>query len=229
MNATLRLTLLVLVLVGIGMVALTTEATTIKTGSHYGSIPVQGSDIQTFTDCLNASVACEAAQNTAVVFSFNGNNYNEVQFTTGFGQLFDVFDFGSIKADTLINLPFASWGVLTCGDGDASDPQNTTGHAFDSGHQSVTGLPCTQIDAITGIPLFGGTTLYATTDFLGNGVAFTVLADGSIRFNSDFSDVVFFTSDTGQGTTATPEPGSLALLGTGIVALWAKFGRRKQA
>jgi hypothetical protein len=228
MSADFRLKAVLVLLAVVGMLARPTDATTIKSGSHYGP------NDPDFAHCKTSSSPCEAATDTGTLVSINGTNYEEFQLTTGstidalYGtNVFDVFDFGKITADSLINLPFTSWGILTCGYGTGA----LSSAVDSSGTSSVTGLPCTPIDNLTGtgIPLSGGTTLYSTVDAFGNNVAFTLLANGSIRFNSDFSDVVFFTADTGSATALTPEPGSLALLGTGIVALWAKFGRRKQA
>jgi hypothetical protein len=66
-----------------------------------------------------------------------------------------------------------------------------------------------------------------------NLVTSTIESNGILfSFNGDISNLVLFTEDDNVGTgsaVATPEPGSLALLGAGALALWGGLKRRKPA
>jgi hypothetical protein len=58
----------------------------------------------------------------------------------------------------------------------------------------------------------------------------TILPNGiQFNFSADFSDITLFTADGNLvgNTTATPEPGTIVLLGTGVLALLGKSRRRQ--
>ena len=202
----------------IGAVAVPAGATTIKSASGYGQFDPN------FSNCFSSGSPCEAFQATGTTLVVNGNTESILQVTGGSNSFsglssLDLFDFGAVQAGTVISLPFQSWGLLTCGNGFGSGAVST---AFDSGGpaNTISGLPCTPIDDVsgTGTALFGGSTLYLTADAAGNNVAFTILGNGSIQFDSSFTDAAFwFTPDS--STVPTPEPTSIALLGTGLATL----------
>ncbi len=196
----------------------TAYGTTIKSASGYGPLDTVG-----FNHCLNQTNPCEAAQLTNQTFNIDGVTGNVVDVTGGSGQFLQVFDLGAVAANTVISLPFLNGGLLTCGFGNGAQ-SNAVDSSFNT---TVAGLPCTPIDDVTGTgtALQNGSTLYSTTDALNNVVTFTINANGSITFDTAVSDVVLWAPST--TATATPEPGSVALLGTGVALLWGKFRRRR--
>jgi hypothetical protein len=111
----------------------------------------------------------------------------------------------------LVN-PLAPTGVFMCGSF-SLDPNQTV--ALDSNNAAMTGLPCTTGSS----PGYSGTLTLAgvQVNFSGNEVTFV---------NGTATGIAVFTEDGNiQGLAATPEPGSVVLLGIGLLALGRKFHR----
>src|SRR5205085_7921477 len=173
----------------------------VRAGSNYGSNTG-------FSDCLsgNTDNACEAFDLTPIVVSFDGQNFNVLQFVTGFGggaagTLYNIIDLGAVGPNTTFTLPPSFFppaftGVFSCND--QSDPLTPSASLFDSGQQPITG-PCTP----------GLTTL--TLDFNQVGSSYTTGA------NLSTSDLVF------ESPVSTPEPTSVMLLGLGLLAIGRKL------
>jgi len=203
------------------------------TPSRATSVPIRGGstygDNTGFSTCVDNIAIFQGggSQNNCEGFtltSFNiGGNISSGAFFAflepGSSPSFGVLDIillsgNSSLALSLVN-PSAPTGVFMCG----SFGNNLT-VAQDSGLNDMTGLPCTAgsspstgsgysgIQALAGVPAI----------FSATGVTFG---------NANSTAIAVFTEDGNiQGsTTATPEPGSLMLLGIGLVAVGRKFRR----
>jgi hypothetical protein len=173
----------------------------VRAGSNYGS----NTDFQ---DCLtgNTQNACEGFSLTSAMVTFDGQNFDILQFVTGFGNgaagtVFNIVDLGPIGPNTTFSLPPSFFppaftGVFSCND--VSNPLTPSQALFDSGNQPITG-PCTP----------GLSTL--TLDFNQVGSSYTTSA------NFSTTDLVF------EAPVNTPEPTSVMLLGIGLVAIGRKL------
>jgi hypothetical protein len=198
-------------------VVTSSRATTVRGGSTYGdNAGLLGCEakIDAFIADSNNLDNCEGF--AATTFNIGGNTYNGALFA--FLQpdgVFGVLDIIPLIGNSLtLNLvnPLAPTGVFMCGSFD--DPTNPT-VAQDSTLTDMTGLPCTAGSS----PGYSGTLNLAgvQVNFSGNEVTFV---------NGTSSGLVVFTEDGNiQGTTTAPEPGSLMLLGVGLLALGRKFHR----
>ena len=196
-------------------VVTSSRATTVRGGSTYGdNAGLLGCEakIDAFVADSNNLDNCEGF--AATTFIIGGTTYNGALFA--FLQpdgVFGVLDIIPLIGNSLtLNLvnPLAPTGVFMCGSFD----QDLT-VAQDSTLADMTGLPCTAGSS----PGYSGTLNLAgvQVNFSGNEVTFV---------NGTSSGLVVFTQDGNiQGTTTAPEPGSLMLLGVGLLALGRKFHR----
>jgi len=200
-------------------VVTSSRATTVRGGSTYGdNAGLLGCEakIDAFLADSNNLDNCEGFALTT--FIIGGNTYNGALFAflQPDGLAFGVLDIIPLAANSTLTFnlvnPLAPTGVFMCGSFD--DPTNPT-VAHDSTLAAMTGLPCTAGSS----PGYSGSLNLANVqvNFSGNEVTFV---------NQTSSGLVVFTEDGNiQGTTTAPEPGSLMLLGVGLLALGRKFHR----
>jgi len=199
------------------------------TPSRATSVPVRGGstygDNTGFSGCvanITSFVGGGSANNcegfSSTVFTIGGVNYSGALFAflepggTAFGIL-DIIQLGGNSSLTL-NLvnPLAPTGVFMCGS--FGSPLTV---AQDSTPAPMPGLPCT-----AGASPASG---YAGTEDLANVQA--NFSGSAVTFiNGNSTGIAVFTLDGNiQGTTATPEPGTLVLVGLGFLAAGRKFRR----
>jgi hypothetical protein len=207
--------ILVLLVLLVAVVA-SSRATTVRGGSTYGdNAGLLGCEakIAAFVADNNNLDNCEGF--AATTFTIGGNTYNGALFAflqpdgLAFGVLDIILLTGNSLTLNLVN-PLAPTGVFMCGS--FGIPLTV---AQDSTQTDMTGLPCTAGAS----PGYSGTLNLANVqvNFSGNEVTFV---------NGTSSGLVVFTQDGNiQGTTTAPEPGSLMLLGVGLLALGRKFHR----
>src|SRR5882724_6972229 len=206
--------ILVLLVLFVAVVT-SSRATTVRGGSTYGdNAGLLGCEakIDAFLADNNNLDNCEGF--AATTFNIGGNTYAGALFAflqpDGVNGVLDIIPLiGNSLTLNLVN-PLAPTGVFMCGSFD--DPTNPT-VAQDSTLTDMTGLPCTAGSS----PGYSGSLNLAgvQVNFSGNEVTFV---------NGTSSGLVVFTEDGNiQGTTTAPEPGSLMLLGVGLLALGRKF------
>jgi PEP-CTERM motif len=201
------------------------RATTIhvRGASTYGGNVGFGTCVADIIDFLNTSVASNCEGFTQGVFTIGSNTYSGDQFAflepggTGYGILDIITMAGnSTLSLNLLNTALPT-GAFMCGSfGNASSV------AQDSGPKNMPGLACTtgSSNSTTGFTDSQVVTNVSATHSL-NGVKFTNGNSGAIA--------IFATDGNISGsrfTATTPEPGSLALLGFGLVALSGKLRRK---
>jgi hypothetical protein len=182
------------------------------------TVPVRGASGYgagtTYSACLTGDTSvtlgdsCEAFGLTPTVVSFNGLNYNVFQFVFGDGTdpgtVLNLLDVGSIAPSTTFTLPPAFFDplltqVFAC---DASGTPDGSTAAMDSNGNTMTG-PCTPLSS---------TSAYDITQ-----------SGGSFTTGSDFN--VFNLVLDSPAPVSAPEPGSLMLLGVGLLAVGRKLRR----
>jgi hypothetical protein len=200
-------------------VVTSSRATTVRGGSTYGdNAGLLGCEANIATFVGGGSQDnCEGF--TLTTFTIGGTSYSGALFAflePGASPSFGVLDIISLAANSTLTFnlvnPLAPTGVFMCGSFD--DPTNPT-VAHDSTLAAMTGLPCTAGSS----PGYSGSLNLANVqvNFSGNEVTFV---------NQTSSGLVVFTEDGNiQGATTAPEPGSLMLLGVGLLALGRKFHR----
>jgi hypothetical protein len=205
------------------------QATTIRSASGYGT----GESI---SQCQTPVGNCEGFQLAPI--QVNGIWYNGADFFfrtpdvdgNSNQKLLDIIDVGQVSSGGSFFLPLLNPSAsFQFTDGFSSDTLATG--LFGCGNSGAPFAVSSNTDnngnpiPLSGLPCMGVTDSNLVTSTIeSNGILFS--------FNGDISNLVLFTEDDNVGTgsaVATPEPGSLALLGAGALALWGGLKRRKPA
>jgi PEP-CTERM motif len=190
----------------------------VRGGSTYGDNAGLAGCQAKIADFQNTGIADNCEGFAATTFTIGGNIYNGAFFVflepggTNFGLL-DIIQLGANSSLTLslVN-PALPTGLFMCGSFgvDSSVAQDST-------PSDMTGLPCTSgsssafyFDPAQEVP-------DVQANFSATGVTFV---------NGTSSSIAIFTEDGNiQGATATPEPGSLVLVGIGALVVGGKLRR----
>jgi PEP-CTERM motif len=202
---------LAIVLVGTTLfLASSARATTVRSGSGYG-------EQEGYAACASSSEPCIGAQLASFEDDIDGTEYPVYQYAfveDSTPITIDLVDFGAVAAGSSLTLPVLDaslpTGVFSCGTGSVVlDSTDTTVTVVNSKGATVP-VPCTPGSQVSSVNQ--------------TGVNFTV--------SPAVSDLVLFTTDgnlsTG-GSTAAPEPSSLALLGLGLISCAFLSRRRAHA
>jgi hypothetical protein len=188
----------------LGVASVPAAAVSIHGASHYGPDPG-------FLSCEDGTDNCQAFNLTPTVVNFGGNTYDVVQFVTNDGSgdvsVYNVVDLHLLGANATFSLPPAFFTpaqteILGCGG--QSDPFDGSTFPTDSSFPAL---------EISGICTAGSTVPSVTLN-----------ADGSFTTGGGF-DLADLVLDAPVGTASTPEPGTLFLLGIGLVAVGRRFRR----
>jgi|KBSMisStandDraft_5_1062788.scaffolds.fasta_scaffold315046_2 PEP-CTERM motif len=204
----------------------------IRGGSTYGDNTGFSGCVSNITDFINTSNANNCEGFIAGTFTIGGNSYSGALFAflepggSAFGTL-DIIELAgnSSLALTLLNPdPTGPTGAFLCGSFGPVDPPPVV--AQDSTPANMTGLPCTPGSSSGGYFNASQDLANVQANFSATGVTFV---------NGNATALTIFTADGNidgatfapGGTTSTPEPASLILLGTGagLLALRRKFCR----
>lgn len=195
----------------------------IRGGSTYGDNTGLAACQANIADFISTNVATNCEGFTLTTFTIGGTTYDGAIFAflepsgTAFGTL-DIISLGagSSLALGLVN-PLAPTGIFACG----SFGDSTRTVAQDSTLADMTGLPCTPGSPDSGY--FNGSqdVPNVQANFSATGVTFVNGTSGSIAVFTEDGNI--------QGTARTPEPGTLALLGIGALALGRRFRRANPA
>jgi PEP-CTERM motif len=204
----------------------------VRTGSSYGPLSTDfGTCVGNIVNFLNTSTLNNCEQDVSGTFTVGTNTYtgNEFAFLDGSGTQFGIFDVLQLTGNSSITLALANFalptGVFMCGVG-SDGPSTSVAHdSTNTPTGQLTDLACTT----------GSTMFQNVLDFTGeidatftlNGVTFTNLGDSPVAVFTTDGNILGATFTPGVTVVATPEPGTLMLLGTGIAAL-VGLRRRKQ-
>jgi len=203
----------------------------VRTGSAYGGNTDFGTCESNIVNFLNDpnGIASNCEGFVSGVFTIGASTYTGDQFVflSPGGTDFGVLDILQLNGSSLV-LPLANFtlptGVFVCGG--SGDPDDTSA-AHDSVNPDVpmTGLSCTSgaTTAFSGTQDVSGVTM----TFSLNGVTFTNGGNLPLSVFTTDGNILGATFTPDAATVATPEPGTLMLLGTGIAAL-VGLRRRKQ-
>jgi hypothetical protein len=197
----------------------------VRGGSTYGDSSGPGQ-----LAVCQANIAAFIADNTnqnncedfnPQTFTFGGTTFDGAVFAfleptpppdTAFGTL-DIIQLraGSSLTLNLLNVSLPT-GVFMCGSFGTSE------NVAQASNGPMTGLPCTSGAASGGFSNL--------QDFGSEDIHVNLSASGVTFVNGTSDSIAFFTTDGNiQGTTATPEPASLVLIGIGALVVGGKLRR----